>query len=295
MTAGSNSFIAENAVIANDVVIGNDVRIQENVSIGPGSKIQDGSVICAGSRLGANSYIDFNVIIREKVTLGDNAFVGAGCILGEYLADFMKTRDTQKYETHIGNDAVIRSGTIIYGDNIIGDSFQTGHRVTVREKTSIGRNVRIGTLSDIQGDCEIGNYVSIHSNAHIGMKSTIRDFVWIYPYVVLTNDPNPPSSQLLGVTVEEFAIVATGAVVMPGMVIGKDSLVGAGAIVNKNVPEGKVVVGNPVREIGDTANVKYKTTGETAYPWRYHFDRGMPWMGTGYDEWVKSMQETGVC
>lgn len=288
MTIGNNTFVAENAVIAADVVIGNNVSIQENVSIGAGCKIQDGSVICAGSILGENCYIDFNVIIRENVILGENAFVGARCILGEYLADFMNTRDSQKHRTIIGNNAVLRSETIIYGDNTVGDNFQTGHRVTIREKTSIGHNVRIGTLSDIQGDCEIGNYVSIHSNAHIGMKSVIKDYVWIYPYVVLTNDPNPPSSQLLGVTVEEFAVVATGSIVMPGMVIGKDSLVGAGAIVNKNVAEGKVVVGNPVREIGDTANVKYKTTGETAYPWRYHFDRGMPWMGIGYDEWEEA-------
>lgn len=286
MIIGNNSYIAESAVIADDTVIGNNVCIQENVSIGAGSKIQDGSVICAGSRLGANCYVDFHVIIRENVELGNHAFVGSGCILGEFLADFINTREAQIHKTFIGNEAVIRSETIIYGANTIGDHFQTGHRVTIREKTSIGHHVRIGTLSDIQGDCEIGNYVSIHSNAHIGMRSMIKDYVWIYPYVVLTNDPNPPSTQLLGVTVEEFAVVATGSIVMPGMVIGKDSLVGAGAIVNKNVAPGKVVVGNPVREIGDTANVKYKTTGEPAYPWRYHFDRGMPWMGIGYDEWA---------
>ena len=121
------------------------------------------------------------------------------------------------------------------------------------------------------------------------MKSVIKDYAWIYPYVVLTNDPNPPSDQILGVTVEEFAIVATGSVVLPGRVIGRDSLVGAGAVVSKDVPEGKVVVGNPGRELGDTANVKNRSTGEDVYPWRYHFDRGMPWKGIGYDEWRKNL------
>ena len=234
--------------------------------------------------------MDYAVIVRENVQIGTNAFIGARVILGEYLVDFIDERDYQKHKTQIGNDCVIRSETIIYGENVIGDNFQTGHRVTIREKSKIGDHVRIGTLSDIQGDCVIGNYVNLHSNVHIGQKSTLKNYVWIFPYVVLTNDPNPPSEQLLGVTVEEFAIIATGSVVLPGKVIGKDSLVGAGAVVNKDVAEGKVVVGNPIREIGEISKIKNKTTGEAVYPWRYHFDRGMPWKGIGYDEWEKGIQ-----
>lgn len=285
MTIGKHCIIAENVTLPEDIAIGNSVTIQDNVEIGAGTKIQDGTFLCSGSRIGAGSYLDFGVIVRENVILGENAFVGARCILGEYLMDFIEARDMQHHQTIIGNNAIIRSETIIYGENVIGDNFQTGHRVTIREKSHIGQNVRIGTLSDIQGDCQIGNYISIHSNAHIGMKSVIKDYAWIYPYVILTNDPNPPSDQMLGVTVEEFAIVATGSVVLPGRVIGRDSLVGAGAVVSKDVPEGKVVVGNPGRELGDTVNVKNKSTGKDVYPWRYHFERGMPWKGIGYDVW----------
>lgn len=289
MSIGKNCIIAESVKLPEDIVIGNNVSIQDDVEIGAGAKIQDGTFLCSGSRIGVGSYLDFGVIVRENAILGENAFVGARCILGEYLMDFIETRDIQHHQTIIGNNAVIRSETIIYGDNVIGDNFQTGHRVTIREKSHIGRNVRIGTLSDIQGDCQIGNYVSIHSNAHIGMKSVIKDYAWIYPYVVLTNDPNPPSDQVLGVTVEEFAIVATGSVVLPGRVIGRDSLVGAGAVISKDVPDGKVVVGNPGRELGDVVNVKNRSTGEAVYPWKYHFDRGMPWKGIGYDEWIKNL------
>lgn len=289
MSIGKNCIIAESVKLPEDIVIGNNVSIQDDVEIGAGAKIQDGTFLCSGSRIGVGSYLDFGVIVRENAILGENAFVGARCILGEYLMDFIETRDIQHHQTIIGNNAVIRSETIIYGDNVIGDNFQTGHRVKIREKSHIGRNVRIGTLSDIQGDCQIGNYVSIHSNAHIGMKSVIKDYAWIYPYVVLTNDPNPPSDQVLGVTVEEFAIVATGSVVLPGRVIGRDSLVGAGAVISKDVPDGKVVVGNPGRELGDVVNVKNRSTGEAVYPWKYHFDRGMPWKGIGYDEWIKNL------
>ncbi len=287
MVAGKNCSISENTVLPEDIVIGNNVCIQDNVEIGAGTKIQDNVIVCAGSKIGPRSYLDFGVIIRENVTIGENAFIGARSILGEYLVDFIENRDQQIHRTVIGDNAVIRSETIIYGGNQIGNQFQTGHRVTIREKSQIGQNVRVGTLSDIQGDCRIGNYVNLHSNVHIGQKSVLKNYVWIFPYVVLTNDPNPPSEQLLGVTVEEFAIIATGSVVLPGKVIGKDALVGAGAIVNRDVAAGKVVVGNPAKEIGDVANIKNKSTGENVYPWRYHFDRGMPWKDIGYEEWIK--------
>lgn len=287
MIIGKNSYIAENVKIGDNVVIGNNVNIQNGVIIGDNVKIQDGSNICSDSKIGRDSFLDFGVIIRENVEVGKNAFIGARCILGEYLVDFIEKRDGQTHKTVIGDNCVIRSETIIYGENIIGDNFQTGHRVTIREKARIGRNTRVGTLSDIQGDCEIGNYVNLHSNVHIGQKSVLKDFVWIFPYVVLTNDPNPPSKQLIGVTVEEFAVIATGTVVLPGKTIGKDSLVGAGAVVSKDVKAGTLVIGNPMREIGKTIDIKNKTTGELVYPWRYHFDRGMPWENIGYDEWLE--------
>lgn len=249
--------------------------------------IKDGVIIGDNVIIEDNVYIDYGTIIRDNVHIKKNSFIGARCILGEYLADFMADKINKNHPLVIGENAVIRSETIIYGDTRIGDDFMTGHRVTIREKARIGNHVRIGTLSDIQGDCEIGNYVNMHSNVHIGMKSTIKDYVWIFPYVVLTNDPNPPSEVLMGVTIEKFAIVATNSIVMPGVTIGEESLVGAGTIVTKDVSPGKVVVGNPGKELCDTAKVKNKETGEPVYPWKYTFDRGMPWQGVGYDEWSK--------
>lgn len=81
--------------------------------------------------------------------------------------------DSQEYgypPTHIGESAIIRSHSIIYTDVRIGKNFQTGHRVTIREKSEIADNVRIGTSSDIQGFCTIGNYVNIHSSVIVGQK-----------------------------------------------------------------------------------------------------------------------------
>lgn len=255
-------------------VVSNTAIIKDGVKIGDNVVIED------------NVYIDYDVIIRDNVTIKAGSVIGARCILGEYLVDFYSDRINKIHQLVIGKNSLIRSETIIYGGSMIGDNFQTGHRVTIRENSVIGNNVRIGTLSDIQGDCNIGNYVNMHSNVHIGMKSVIKDFVWIFPYVVLTNDPNPPSESLLGVTIDEFAVIATGSVVLPGKHIGKDALVGAGAIVTKDVAPMKVVVGNPAKEISDVTKIIDKSTGKNVYPWRYTFDRGMPWRNIGYDNWA---------
>lgn len=281
----SKNKISIEAIIAEDVLIGN------NVEIGAGTVINSGCIIGDNVILGNNVYVDYNVIIRDNVTIKDNGTIGARCILGEYLVDFYKNRVNKNHPLVLGENALIRSETIIYGDNNIGDNFQTGHRVTIREGAQIGRNVRVGTLSDIQGHCIIEDYVNMHSNVHIGHKSVIKKYAWIFPYVVLTNDPNPPSESLLGVTLEEFAVVSTGSVLLPGITVGTGALVGAGAIVTKNVDANMVAVGNPAKMICGTEKIRDNVTGEKVYPWQYTFDRGMPWQGIGYDNWKEQQNE----
>ena len=262
-----NTRISDKAIIKEGVIIGDNVVIEDGV------------------------YIDYGAIIRDNVWIKKGTFVGARCILGEYLIDFLDEYENKIHPLVIGENSVIRSETIIYGDTTIGACFQTGHRVTIREHAVIGSHVRIGTLSDIQGYCEIGDYVNMHSNVHIGQKSVIKNYAWIFPYVILTNDPTPPSNVMKGVTVGEFAVVATSSTILPGVVIGNDTLIGAGAVVTKDVQEGKVVVGNPAKEICDITKIKDKETGESVYPWRYHFDRGMPWAGLGYDQWIQGVKK----
>lgn len=99
-----------------------------------------------------------------------------------------------------------------------------------------------GTLSDIQGHCKSGNYVRMHSSVHVGMSTVIDDCCWIYPYVVFANDPTPPSDTELGVHVHSFAIVATNSIVLPGIEIESDTLIGAGTIVNRNVEKTRLLL-----------------------------------------------------
>lgn len=267
----------------NNCIIGSNVTWGENVRLGHNCIIENDVII------NDNVFIDSNTIIRSNVTLGSGSTIGANCILGEYLMDFYKDRQAHKHPLIIGDNAIIRSGTTLYGDSVIGNNFQTGHRVTIREKTSVGDYVSIGTLSDIQGNCQIGNYSRLHSNVHIGQLSKIDSCVWIFPYVVLTNDPTPPSENFVGVHVHSYAIIATSSIVMPGLQIGGDSLVGAGAIVTKDVAPYAVAVGNPAKKISDVREIKNKITGEPVYPWRSYFDRAMPWEGSTFEEWFISL------
>lgn len=266
--------------ISSTAVIGQNVSLGKSIKIGCNSIIKDNVII------EDNVIIDDFCIINENVRIKAETFVGPYSILGEKLGSYY--RDPQDYknkQSTIGLNSIIRSHSIIYADVHIGDYFQTGHRVTIREGAMIGHHTRIGTLCDIQGDCIIGNYVSLHSNVHIGQTSVIKDYAWIFPYVILTNDPTPPSENIVGPVIESFALVATGSVILPGIRIGEGSLVGAQSLVRKDVAPETVVAGNPAKEICSIYDIKNKETGEQVYPWREHFTRGMPWENVGYDRW----------
>lgn len=269
---GQNCIIGKNVVIGGNVTLGHNVTLGDDVSIGDGS------------------YIDSNTIIGNKVSIGKNSFVGANCIIGEHLMDFCLGRQQHNnHPVYISDNAIIRSGTVIYGDVHVGANFQTGHNVTIRENTVVGDSVSIGTNSDVQGNCSIGSYVRIHSRVFVAPDTVIEDCVWIFPGVILTNDPTPPSEHMLGITVKSYAVIAAGAVLLPGVVVESDSLVAAGAVATGNVYRYQVVAGNPAKVTSDIRDIKNKVTGEPAYPWQYHFKKYMPWQESDFSSWYASL------
>lgn len=261
--------------------------IDSSSQLGKNVTVKEGTIIGKNVIIEDDVYIDYGCIIRDNVHIKKGSFIGAKSILGEYLMDFYNDKTNKIHPLVIGENALIRTENVIYGDTIIGDNFQTGHKVTIRENNKIGNNVRVGTLSDIQHHCSMGNYVSIHSNVFIGEESKISDYVWIFPHVVLTNDPTPPSDKLLGVTIDSFAAISAKSVILPGVHIYEDALVGAGAVVTKDVLKETVVVGNPAKKICSVKDIKDKITGKPVYPWRYTFKRGMPWEKSDYETWIK--------
>jgi acetyltransferase-like isoleucine patch superfamily enzyme len=151
--------------------------------------------------------------------------------------------------TLIGKNAIIRSGTIIYCDVIIGDNFQSGHNVMIREKTRIGNRVAIGTATVIEGNTSIGNEVSLQSMVYIPTDTVIGDNVFIGPNTVLTNDRYPPTriGGLKGPQIRDGAAIGANATLLPGVCIGEGALVAAGAIVTRDVPARKLAIGAPAK------------------------------------------------
>lgn len=276
-----NLKIGQNSIISSKAKIGNNVHIDNNC-------IVEDSVV-----IGDNVYIESNSYIRQGTEISNDSFIGSNCIIGEHQV-FYSNGSIQRKDKNsliIGKKCLIRSGTIIYSNSMIGNFFQTGHNVTIRENAQIGDNVSIGTLSDIQGDCNIGHYVRLHSNVHIGKASVIEGFSWIYPYVCLTNDPTPPSEVELGVHVHKFAIIATGSIILPGIDIAEDSLIAAGAVVTKDVRQYDVVAGNPAKYLTDIRAIINRESGTANYPWRYRFNRMMPWSEEGFKKWYSGLSE----
>jgi acetyltransferase-like isoleucine patch superfamily enzyme len=187
--------------------------------------------------------------------------IGKGHSIGEFVIIGEPPREKEGgVRTSIGESCRIRSHSVIYSGNKIGDGFQTGHRVTVRENNTIGDNVSIGTNSVIERDSSIGNGVRLHSNVFVPEYTEIRENAWIGPNVVLTNTPHPlcPKAKecMKGPIIGKGAKIGANSTIIPFVKIGENALVGAGSLIVKDVPDRAVVAGNPARVIKNIDDLK---------------------------------------
>ncbi len=205
-----------------------------------------------------------SAIIHSNVKIGKNARIGEFVIIGvppegKHEGDLV---------TEIGDDTNIRSHTIIYAGNKIGNDFSTGHHVLIRENNKIGNNVSVGSYSHVAFDCTLEDDVRIHTAAYIFEKSILRRGCWIGPGVMLANAKYPRSKRakefIFGPEIGEKAKLGMSCVISPGVKIGKNALIGLGAIVTKDVPDESVAIGFPAKVVGNVKDIKYPD-GEAAY------------------------------
>lgn len=241
----------------------------------------------------SNSIISTNAKIHSSVKLGnfcrihDNVVIEKDCVIEDYTTLGYPSPLSDGSPLVIRHGSHIRSYSLFYEGSEFGPKMVTGHRVSVREKTVAGENLQIGTLCDFQGYCKIGNFVRTHSGVFIGQGSIIEDFCWIFPHVVLTNDPHPPSDECIkGCKLEKFAAISASSCILPGVIIGEGSLIAAGALVAKDVQPGRIAGGIPAKDLGPVEEIMLRDgSGQPAYPWRRHFHRGYPveivndWLG----------------
>lgn len=234
------------------------------------------------AKIGKNVRIGHGAIIYDNVEIGENTIIGPYCILGEPTAKYYKNNLDYKFnKTIIGKNSIIRSFTTIYEDVLIGDYFQTGHHAVIREKSCIGHHTSFGSFSELPGHSTIGSYVRIHSKVMLSENNIIEDFVWLFPFVVLTNVKHPPVSEMIVTHIKEYAQIFASAIILPGITIGRNSIIGAGSMVVRDVPDERLVIGIPGKDVKSVREIKDEN-GEYLYPWKEHLkvDRGYPWQKT---------------
>lgn len=199
---------------------------------------------------------------------GDGTEIDASATVG-YGASGPETR------TLLGKNCRIRAGTVVYHSVRTGDYFLTGHNAMVREKTTIGNHVGVGTSTVIDGNVVIGDFVKIESLCYIPTHVTIGTRVFFGPGVTLTNDRYPlkmrDSYKPEGQIIEDNVSLGGGVTVCPGVTIGHGAFVAAGAIVTKDVPPMSLVVG-----VGEIRPLPDKLREDNmALSWRKYLGQGV--------------------
>src|SRR6476661_445391 len=204
--------------------------------------------------MSAEPEIHPTAIVYPGTKLGDGVKVHAHAVVGKQPT--LSLRSTTKREplppTEIGDGTVVSTGAVVFAGSRIGARVILGDQSCVRERVAVGDDVVIGRGSLVENDTTIGAMTKIQAEAYITAYSTLEEHVFIAPCVVTTNDEFMGRTErrkalMKGPTIRRGARVGGGAILLPGVEIGEEAFVGAGAVVTKPVEPRMLVVGNPAR------------------------------------------------
>jgi acetyltransferase-like isoleucine patch superfamily enzyme len=199
-----------------------------------------------------------SAIVYPGTVLGEGVKVLEHAVVGKQPT--LSPRSTAKREplppAVVGDGTVISTGAIVFAGSTLGNRVIVGDQACVRERVTVADDVVIGRGALVENDTTIGARTRIQADAYVTAYSTLEEDVFVAPCVVTTNDNFMGRTErrlelMKGPTIRRGARVGGGAILCPGIEVGEESFVGAGAVVTKDVPAGKVVVGSPARVIRD--------------------------------------------
>jgi acetyltransferase-like isoleucine patch superfamily enzyme len=200
--------------------------------------------------------------IANTAIVHPGTVVGDGCRILDYAVvgkqPVLSPRSTAAQEElpplELGAGTVVSTGAVVFAGSSLGERVIVGDQACVRERCTIGNDVVIGRGSLVENDTEVGARTKIQADAYVTAYSLLEEDVFVAPCVVTANDNFMGRTERRhalrrGPTIRRGARVGAAAVLLPGIEIGQEAFVGAGAVVLRNVPARAVVVGNPAREI----------------------------------------------
>jgi acetyltransferase-like isoleucine patch superfamily enzyme len=202
-----------------------------------------------------------NVVIYPGTVIGDGCKIGDNVVLGKQPS--LSPRSTARQEElpplELGTETVVAAGAVVFAGTTVGARVVIGDQACVRERCRIGDDVVIGRGSLVENDTSIGQLTKIQANAYVTAYSTLEDNVFVAPCVVTTNDNFMGRTERRhalrkGPTIRRGARIGGAAVLLPGIEIGEEAFVGAGAVVLGDVPARAVMVGNPARQLREVAD-----------------------------------------
>jgi acetyltransferase-like isoleucine patch superfamily enzyme len=195
-------------------------------------------------------------VVYPGTVLGEGVRVLEYAVVGKQPV--LSPRSTAKKEdlppTELGDGTVVSTGAIVFAGTTIGARVIVGDQACVRERVTLGDDVVVGRGTLIENDTAVGALTKIQAGAYITAYSTLEDNVFVAPCVITTNDNFMGRTEqrhelIKGPTIRRGARIGGGATLCPGVEIGEEAFVGAGAVVIADVPPRAVVVGNPARQI----------------------------------------------
>ncbi|WP_339280479.1 DapH/DapD/GlmU-related protein [Lysinibacillus sp. FSL P2-0066] len=218
------------------------------------SKISENALIHENVNIGENVVIHDFVVIYPNTKIGDNVEIFEGCVVGRKptIPGQQYRKLKKEYQTlRIGKNSVLCPGVILYAGADIGENSLLGDHCSIREDSVIGDYCVVGRHVSINHSTKIGNNVRIMDGCRL-TDMIVEDNVFISDQVATASDNtfgkeeyNPKN--VVGPYIRKGAKIGAGATLLPHIIIGQNSVVGAGSVVTKSVPDGKVVIGNPAR------------------------------------------------